>query len=45
MQGVGADQAVTRVVDRMLFRRAHPRSAVDPLPRQEPRVENPPDQS
>ncbi len=34
MQGVGADQAVTRAVDKVLFRRAHRRAAADALPRQ-----------
>jgi hypothetical protein len=43
MQGVGADQAVTRVVDRVLFRRAQRRAAADAVPRQEPRVEDPED--
>jgi hypothetical protein len=43
MQGVGADQAVTRVVDRVLFRRAQRRSGTDAVPRQEPRVEDPED--
>ena len=40
MQGVGADQAVTRLVDRVLFRRAERRSAADAVSRQEPRVED-----
>jgi hypothetical protein len=43
MQGVGADQAVTRVVDRLRSRRGSRRSAADVLPRQEPRVEDPED--
>jgi hypothetical protein len=43
MQGVGADQAVTRVVDRVLFRRTQRRPAAAALPRQEPRVEDPED--
>ena len=40
MQGVGADQAVTRVVDRVLFRRAERRSTADAVPRQAPRAED-----
>jgi hypothetical protein len=36
MQGVGADQAVTRAVDRVLFRRAHRRAAKGLVPRQDP---------
>ena len=43
MQGVGADQAVTRIVDRVLFRRAQRRSAADAVPRQEPGFEDPED--
>jgi hypothetical protein len=43
MQGVGADQAVTRVVDKVLFRRAQRRSSADFVPRQEPRTEAPED--
>ncbi len=43
MQGVGADQAVTRVVDRVLFRRAERRTAAETVPRQEPRTEAPED--
>jgi hypothetical protein len=40
MQGVGADQAVSRVVDRVLFRRAERRSAADAVPRQAPGAED-----
>jgi hypothetical protein len=43
MQGVGADQAVTRIVDRVLFRRAQRRSAADAVPRQGPPVDVPED--
>ena len=43
MQGVGADQAVTRVVDRVLFRRAERRSAADAVPSQGSRVGDPED--
>jgi uncharacterized protein YoaH (UPF0181 family) len=43
MQGVGADQAVTRVVDRLRSRRSNRRPAADALPRQEPRAEDPED--
>jgi hypothetical protein len=43
MQGVGADQAVTRAVDKVLFRRAHRRAAADALPRQGARAEDPED--
>ena len=43
MPGVGADQAVTRAVDKVLFRRAHRRAAADALPRQGTRAENPED--
>jgi hypothetical protein len=45
MQGVGADQAVTRAVDKVLFRRAHRRAAAETLPRQEPSAEQPEDRS
>ena len=38
MQGVGADQAVTRAVDRVLFRRAHRRAAADNAMRQASRA-------
>lgn len=38
MQGVGADQAVSRAVDRVLFRRAGRRPATDAVPWPEPRA-------
>jgi hypothetical protein len=43
MQGVGADQAVTRAVDRVLFRRAQRRAAAGVVPHQEPRADEPED--
>lgn len=43
MQGVGADQAVTRIVDRVLFRRAERRSAADAVPSQGSRGGDPED--